>query len=186
MKLHRGFVFCLLALSIASVRAEEIKPGIFRTPDARFENLVDYDFAPHYIEIGDYRIHYLDEGPRDADPILLMHGEPSWSYLYRHMIPPLVAAGHRVIAPDLIGFGKSDKPAARTDYSYQSQVDTFMRLIGELGQLASYPRQIQYAGLHDNITTSTAIIIEDDSVILAQALLDVVEGAFAAVSRVTE
>ncbi|HWU68582.1 MAG TPA: haloalkane dehalogenase [Stenotrophobium sp.] len=96
---------------------------ILRTPDERFENLPDYPFAPHYRMLGELRMHYLDEGPRDAAPILLLHGEPSWSYLYRKMIPPLVAAGHRVLAPDLIGFGKSDKPAAMRDYSYQRHVD---------------------------------------------------------------
>jgi haloalkane dehalogenase len=100
---------------------------VLRTPDARFDRLVDYAFAPHYqlITTDDgtaLRLHYIDEGPRDAAPILLMHGEPSWSYLYRHFIAPLVAAGHRVIAPDLIGFGKSDKPAARGDYSYERHV----------------------------------------------------------------
>jgi len=96
----------------------------------------DYSFAPHYLEvdsaIGKLRMHYVDVGPRDADPILLMHGEPSWSYLYRNMIPPLVAAGHRVIAPDLIGFGRSDKPAKRTDHSYQNHVDWVMQFVSEL------------------------------------------------------
>lgn len=100
---------------------------ILRTPDSRFEGLTDYPFAPHYADITDadgtvLRLHYVDEGPRDAAPILLMHGEPSWSYLYRKFVPPLVEAGHRVIAPDLIGFGKSDKPAARTDYTYERHV----------------------------------------------------------------
>jgi pimeloyl-ACP methyl ester carboxylesterase len=85
-----------------------------RTPDARFENLPGYDFEPHYLEIDALRVHYVDEGPADAAPVLLLHGEPSWSYLYRKMIPPLAAAGHRVIAPDLIGFGKSDKPFLTT------------------------------------------------------------------------
>ena len=107
-----------------------------RTPDERFENLKDYAFAPNYFEvdskIGKLRMHYVDVGPRDADPVLLMHGEPSWSYLYRNMIPPLVAAGHRVIAPDLIGFGKSDKPAKRTDHSYPNHVDWVMQLVTEL------------------------------------------------------
>ncbi len=98
-----------------------------RTPDDRFANLPDYAFAPHYAEIKDVdgtglRLHYVDEGPKDAAPVLLLHGEPSWSYLYRNMIPPLVAAGHRVLAPDLIGFGKSDKPAERTDYTYERHV----------------------------------------------------------------
>jgi haloalkane dehalogenase len=100
-----------------------------RTPDERFQNLPGYNFAPHYAEIpdgegGTLRVHYIDEGPRDArDRLLLMHGEPSWCYLYRKMIPILIAAGHRVVAPDLIGFGRSDKPDKRTDYTYQRHVD---------------------------------------------------------------
>lgn len=94
-----------------------------RTPDARFRNLPDFDFAPHYVDVDGLRLHYLDEGPRGAAPIVLLHGEPSWCYLYRHMIPPLVAGGYRVLAPDLIGFGRSDKPVRRRDYSYQGQVD---------------------------------------------------------------
>ena len=86
-----------------------------RTPDDRFTDLPDYPFEPNYAELathdgGTLRMHYLDEGPSDGDVVLLLHGEPSWSYLYRHMIPPLVAAGNRVIVPDLVGFGKSDKP----------------------------------------------------------------------------
>jgi haloalkane dehalogenase len=102
---------------------------VLRTPDAAFANLVDYPFAPHWLSITDratdtsLRIHYIDEGPREAAPILLMHGEPSWSYLYRKFVGPLVAAGHRVIAPDLIGFGKSDKPADRNDYTYERHVE---------------------------------------------------------------
>lgn len=93
-----------------------------RTPDSRFEGLPDYDFAPHYVDIDDMRMHYVDAGPRDGEVVLLLHGEPSWSYLYRHMIPPLRDAGLRVIAPDLIGFGKSDKPTRRADYSYAGHV----------------------------------------------------------------
>ena len=97
--------------------------NILRTPEARFHNLPDYPFAPHYHEPAPgLRLHYVDEGPREAAPVLMLHGEPTWSYLYRHMIPPVVAAGLRVLAPDLIGFGKSDKPAARADYSYARQV----------------------------------------------------------------
>lgn len=101
---------------------------ILRTPDDRFSNLPDYPFTPHYLNIpdsegGKLRIHYVDEGPKDAAPVLLMHGEPSWSYLYRKMIPVIVNAGYRVIAPDLIGFGRSDKPAHRNDYTYQRHVD---------------------------------------------------------------
>ena len=95
---------------------------ILRTPDERFEDLEDYPFEPHYVEVGGLRMHYVDQGPQEADPILMLHGEPSWSYLYRHMIPPC-AVGHRVIAPDLVGFGRSDKPAAVTDYSYQAHMD---------------------------------------------------------------
>ena len=100
---------------------------VVRTPDDRFDGLPGYPFAPHYADIADgdgdtLRMHYLDEGPSDADPVLLLHGEPSWSYLYRHMIPPLVAAGHRVIVPDLIGFGRSDKPTEQSDYSYARHI----------------------------------------------------------------
>jgi len=98
-----------------------------RTPDERFENLVDYPFKPHYLQVadgegGELRIHYLDEGSPDGDVVLLMHGQPAWSYLYRHMIPPLVEAGFRVIAPDLVGFGRSDKPTRIEDYTYARHV----------------------------------------------------------------
>lgn len=96
---------------------------VLRTPDDRFAGLDGYPFLPHYVEIddgegGSLRVHYVDEGPPDAPPVLLLHGEPSWSYLYRQIIPPLATAGHRVIAPDLVGFGRSDKPAGQDDYSY--------------------------------------------------------------------
>ncbi len=95
-----------------------------RTPDARFRDLPDYDFAPHHLEVGaGLRMHYVDEGPRDGAPVLMLHGEPSWSYLYRHMIPVFTEAGHRALAPDLVGFGKSDKPTAVADYSYQAHMD---------------------------------------------------------------
>lgn len=99
-----------------------------RTDDSCFENLPDYNFSPNYLSVddgegGQLRVHYLDEGPKDAAPILLLHGEPTWSFLYRKMIPILVKAGHRVIAPDLIGFGRSDKPTKRSDYTYQRHVD---------------------------------------------------------------
>ena len=101
---------------------------VLRTPDARFEGLSDYPFEPHYTEIDTddgvpLRIHHLDEGDPNAPLVLLLHGQPSWSYLYRKMVPLLVASGLRVIAPDLPGYGKSDKPAAREDFSYQRQVD---------------------------------------------------------------
>lgn len=103
-----------------------------RTPDERFVDLPDYPFAPHYAEIAGLRIHYVDEGPPDAAPVLLLHGEPSWSYLYRKLIPPLVAAGNRVVAPDLVGFGRSDKPAAREDYTFQRHVDWMAGLLEAL------------------------------------------------------
>jgi haloalkane dehalogenase len=97
--------------------------NILRTPDERFAGLPDYPFAPHYLEPEPgLRMHYVDEGPRDAAPVLMLHGEPTWSYLYRHMIPPVAAAGLRVLAPDLIGFGKSDKPDRPQDYSYAAHV----------------------------------------------------------------
>jgi len=98
---------------------------IVRTPENRFENLKDYSFTPHFVEVeaGDgsqLQIHYLDEG--QGETILALHGQPSWSYLYRHMIPLLVEAGYRVIAPDLVGFGKSDKPTDRANYTYSNHV----------------------------------------------------------------
>lgn len=105
-----------------------------RTPETRFERLADYPFDPHYCDIGPngMRMHYLDEGPADANPVLMLHGEPSWSYLYRHMIPVVAAAGHRVIAPDLIGFGKSDKPTSLEDYSYQAHMDWMLTFVESL------------------------------------------------------
>jgi len=96
---------------------------LLRTPDDKFENLPDFPFKPNYIEIDGIRIHYVDEGPKNAETILLMHGEPSWSYLYRHMIPILVKAGFRTIAPDLVGFGRSDKPTEQSDHTYRKHVD---------------------------------------------------------------
>jgi haloalkane dehalogenase len=99
---------------------------VLRTPDDRFEGLPDFPFAAHYVAVPggdgvDLRIGYIDEGPRDAAPVLLMHGEPSWSYLYRKIIPRL-SGEHRVLAPDLVGFGRSDKPADKADYSYERHV----------------------------------------------------------------
>ncbi len=98
-----------------------------RTPEERFESLVDYSFPPNYLNVddtegGSLRVHYLDEGSADGDVVLLVHGQPAWSYLYRHMIPPLVGAGFRVIAPDLVGFGRSDKPTRVEDYTYARHV----------------------------------------------------------------
>ncbi len=96
---------------------------VLRTPDDRFAHLPDYPFEPHYTVVEDLRIHHIDEGPAKGARVLLMHGEPTWSFLYRHMIPVLVAAGYRAVAPDLVGFGRSDKPALLSDYSYQRHVD---------------------------------------------------------------
>lgn len=100
---------------------------ILRTPDERFEDLPGYPFAPHYSEVpdgagGTLRIHHLDEGPRDGELILCLHGQPTWSYLYRKMIPVFVDAGFRVIAPDFVGFGRSDKPGDVDDYTYARHV----------------------------------------------------------------
>jgi haloalkane dehalogenase len=100
--------------------------GVLRTPDSRFENLPGYNFAPHYVDVpsalGPLRMHYLDEGPKDAPKdipvVLMLHGNPTWSFLYRHMVGPVAAAGYRVVVPDMIGFGRSDKPASRDAYSY--------------------------------------------------------------------
>ena len=105
---------------------------IFRTPDERFEGLPGYDFAPHYAEIDGLRLHYVDEGPREGTPIVCFHGEPTWAYLYRKMLPPLVAAGHRVICPDYAGFGRSDKPTDRGWYSYDGHVELMTALLDRL------------------------------------------------------
>jgi haloalkane dehalogenase len=101
-----------------------------RTPDDRFADLPGYPFEPHYVEIPDgeggrLRLHYVDEGAGEGagETVLMLHGEPSWSFLYRKMIPVVTAAGHRAVAPDLVGFGRSDKPIRRTDYTYQRHVD---------------------------------------------------------------
>ncbi len=101
---------------------------VLRTPDERFSDLPGFGFSPHYVNVpdgegGELRVHYVDEGPRQAPVVLLMHGEPSWSYLYRKVISVLRDAGLRVVAPDLVGFGRSDKPASRGDYSYQRHVE---------------------------------------------------------------
>ena len=99
---------------------------VLRTSDERFRQLPGYPFEPHYTDVADgdgtaLRVHHVDEGPRDGPIVICMHGQPTWSYLYRHMIPVLTGAGLRVLAPDLVGFGRSDKPAAREDYTFQRQ-----------------------------------------------------------------
>ena len=114
------------------MRDVELMEGVIRTPDERFENLSGYNFDPNYIEINNLRMHFVDEGPKDSRPILLLHGEPSWSYLYRKMIPPLRNAGYRVVAPDLIGFGRSDKFKDKKKYSYQFHVDMMVEFVRKL------------------------------------------------------
>jgi haloalkane dehalogenase len=116
---------------------------LLSTPEARFAALPDYTFAPKYTEIGVSaagerepcvaRMHYVDEGPPQAEPVLLLHGEASWSFLYRHTIARLAQAGSRVIAPDLLGFGRSDKPSAVADYSYRAHVDWLRAFVDALG-----------------------------------------------------
>jgi haloalkane dehalogenase len=103
---------------------------VFRTPDERFANLPGYDFEPHYAEIDGMRLHYVDEG--SGDPIVCFHGEPTWSYLYRKMLPPLVAGGHRVVCPDYAGFGRSDKPTERGWYTYDRHVELMTLLLDGL------------------------------------------------------
>ena len=110
----------------------------FRTPDSCFEDLPDYAFEPNYVFVSDLegdelRMHYLDEGPPDGEIILCLHGQPTWSFLYRHMVPILNAAGYRVIAPDFIGFGRSDKPLQRSDYTYANHVSWLASLVDQLG-----------------------------------------------------
>jgi haloalkane dehalogenase len=105
-----------------------------RTPDERFAGLPDFPYAPHHSDVGDdeggiLRISWVEDGPADADPVLMLHGEPSWSFLYRRMIPILVAAGHRVVCPDLVGFGRSDKPARIEDHSYARHVEWMRALV---------------------------------------------------------
>jgi haloalkane dehalogenase len=101
---------------------------VLRTPDERFAGLPDFPYEPHYLMVPDgeggrLRIHSVDEGPKDAEAVLMMHGEPSWSFLYRRMIPLFLEAGYRAVAPDLVGFGRSDKPADRSDYTYNRHVE---------------------------------------------------------------
>src|SRR3954452_16701734 len=103
--------------------------SIYRTPDARFANLPDFPFEPHYLDQDGLRMHYLDEG--EGDPVLLLHGEPTWSFLYRKMIPPLAAVA-RCVAPDYFGFGRSDKPTEREWYSYDRHVESIAYLAREL------------------------------------------------------
>ena len=106
--------------------------GILRTPESYFEDLKDYPFHPHFVKVNNLQIHYVDEGPVDARPLLLLHGVPAWSYLYRHLIRNIAETGNRVVAPDLVGFGKSDKPWDVKLHTYQSQVDWITEFINVL------------------------------------------------------
>ncbi|MBW0107429.1 alpha/beta fold hydrolase [Pseudonocardia sp. KRD-182] len=111
---------------------------VLRTPDERFAELPDFDFAPHYVtvhdpDLGPLRMHHLDEGDPTGRPVVLLHGEPTWGYMFRHTIEPLVKAGLRVIVPDLVGFGRSDKPAAVTDYTYERHVSWLVEFLADLG-----------------------------------------------------
>ena len=109
------------------------KAPILRTPDQCFRDLPDYPFQPHYTELAGFdgiRVHYVDEGPPDAESIVLcLHGQPTWSYLYRRMIPVFAEAGHRVIAPDLIGFGRSDKPSEDAFYTFSRHRDMLLAFV---------------------------------------------------------
>ena len=121
---------------------------VLRTPDERFESLPDFPFEPRYVEIPNewgpsLRMHYIDEGPRTAPSAVLLHGEPTWSYLYRHLIPSLVRGGHRVLVPDLVGFGRTDKPAEIDDYTYERMVEWMATWFGLVN-----PRRVTLI-LHD-------------------------------------
>ena len=113
---------------------------VYRTPDTRFADLPDYPFSPHYAQVpareGEssetLRLHYVDEGKQDAPPVLMLHGEPTWSFLYRKMIPALSERGYRAIAPDHIGFGKSDKPVDRVAYSFEAHINWVHAFVCEL------------------------------------------------------
>ena len=105
---------------------------LYRTPDDRFQGLPGYDFGPNYVDVDGLRMHYLDEGSRSGKPIVCFHGEPSWAYLYRKMVAPLVDAGHRVVVPDYAGFGRSDKPTDRRWYSYDRHTELVSRVVAGL------------------------------------------------------
>ena len=139
---------------------------IFRTPDERFADLPGYDFSPHYAEVDGLRLHYLDEGPRDGAPIVCFHGEPTWAYLYRKMLPPLVEAGYRVVCPDYAGFGRSDKPTDRRWYSYDRHLELVSAVLDQLdlqGATAVVqdwggPIGLRWAVEHDERVAALAIL----------------------------
>lgn len=120
-------IILFVALLPFGVYGDEVRPGVYRTPDERFENLPDYPFEPHYVEVdgkgGKLRVHYIDEGPRDGAVVVFLHGNPTWSYDWRKVIPPTVEAGHRAIAFDMVGLGRSDKPSEMADYTVAKHVE---------------------------------------------------------------
>jgi haloalkane dehalogenase len=120
------------SLSSGASGRDQPRPGVLRTPDERFAHLPEFNFKAHYRDVGGYWMHYLDEGPSDGAPILLLHGEPTWCYLYRKMVPVLAAAGYRCIVPDLVGFGRSDKPIDRSVHTYKFHVDQVAGLVQAL------------------------------------------------------
>ncbi|MSR11405.1 MAG: alpha/beta fold hydrolase [Gammaproteobacteria bacterium] len=132
MKKYSSALLLVSSILASTTLADEVRPGVLRTPNSRFENLPGYNFSPNYALVAGYRVHYLDDGPADGEVILMLHGEPSWSYLYRKMIPVLTAAGYRTIVPDLIGFGRSDKPTSMDVHTYQFHVDTQAALVEAL------------------------------------------------------
>ena len=126
-------VFVILAAVVLGQASQAWQVGeVIKTPSDAFDNLEDYPFEPHFINCLGYNVHYVDVGPRDGQTVLLLHGQPSWSYLYRHMIGILNDAGFRVIAPDNVGFGKSDKPIRQQDHSYQMHVDVITEFVEKL------------------------------------------------------
>jgi len=102
---------------------------VYRTPDDRFDGLSGYPFEPNHVDQDGLRMHFVDEGPRDGRPVLLLHGEPTWSFLYRHMIPVLAGSGLRAVAPDYFGFGRSDKPTERGWYTYDRHSASIARFV---------------------------------------------------------
>ena len=152
---------------------------VLRTPDERFADLPDYPFAPHYAEIPDarfgaLRMHFVDEGPRDAPVALMLHGEPTWSFLYRKMIPLVVAAGYRAVAPDMIGFGRSDKPATRADYTYQGLVD-WLKAFVQIEDLTRITLVCQDWGGPIGLRTLSEMPERFDAVLAANTLLPTCE-----------
>lgn len=134
----RGIRSCIMLLTAFTlifsslVQAREVKPGVYRTPESRFANITDYPYEPHYAEIKGLRMHYVDEGVAREGTFVLLHGEPVWGYMYRGVVPGLTEAGYRVIIPDMIGFGKSDKVIDREWYTVDQHVEMVKSLIRHL------------------------------------------------------